>query len=98
MALEVDGKLYPDIYDSERLRDKDIRTSLYNALTCLETYIKEHGQETGTVSWQMAEQAIKDIKRILYNSCPGCGKFLFYSVGSGWYCQNCNYGAPWRTK
>lgn len=41
------------MYDAEALK-KDLR--------CIETYIAEHGQEKGTVSWQMADVSFQRIK------------------------------------
>lgn len=40
-------------------------------LQCVETYIAEHGQATGTVSWQMAQSAFERIKARI-EALAGC--------------------------
>jgi len=34
-------------------------------LDCIETYIAEHGQDQGTVSWQMAWSSIKRVRSLI---------------------------------
>jgi len=44
---------------------KVLEQKVLGDLSCIETYIAEHGQETGTVSWRMALESIKRIRGLI---------------------------------